>query len=219
MKNENPGGQAGRTERRHGTSFTEAMFFMHSIARSHDIFQLTKEIPLIDIARQYGLELRKSGNRWVTRCPFHPDHNPSFYVFPDNRWCCFGCGVRGDAVDLVSRLMKLKPIEAAQLIARDFNLPVNRPATPEARRRVEEAARERELERAFAARVDETYRRLALLYRCIFRSLRTFEDYRQLSGLVHIQPVLEHVLDELVSRDLARRVEALRFARNWGWGA
>lgn len=39
--------------------------------------------------RKYGL------------CPFHNERTPSFYIFPDNRFKCFGCQVGGTAIDYV----------------------------------------------------------------------------------------------------------------------
>ena len=46
----------------------------------------------------------KSSRSWW-RCPFHPDQNPSFCVRKSGKtWACFGCGLSGDAVDLVRRL-------------------------------------------------------------------------------------------------------------------
>ena len=53
-----------------------------------------------------------SGRMWWL-CPFHPDRNPSFCVTPGfSVWKCFGCGVRGDAVDLVMKLRGVIFVEA-----------------------------------------------------------------------------------------------------------
>ncbi|HHW42529.1 MAG TPA: hypothetical protein GXX25_01730 [Desulfotomaculum sp.] len=188
---------------------------MSILPRVQNPFQIIREIPLPDVARRYGLELRRAGSRWVARCPFHDDSNPSLVLFPDGRWRCFGCQAHGDAVDLVARLLNLRPIEAARRICLDFGLPVDRPATPEAKRKAEEAARERQLEAAFKADLERIHQRLAMVHRNIFRNLRTFEDYERLSDLTHIQPVLEYVLDELTSRDPARQVAAWRYVRRW----
>jgi hypothetical protein len=43
-------------------------------------------------------------------CPFHNDTNPSFHTLPSkpdykDRWCCMGCGMRGDEADLMAGLM------------------------------------------------------------------------------------------------------------------
>lgn len=39
-----------------------------------------------------------SDKRHKAICPFHDDHTPSFAVYPDGRYHCFGCGAHGDAV-------------------------------------------------------------------------------------------------------------------------
>ena len=46
--------------------------------------------------------LRRVGDRWVGLCPL-PDHEektPSFTVYPDDHWWCFGCNRGGDVLDL-----------------------------------------------------------------------------------------------------------------------
>ncbi len=34
-------------------------------------------------------------------CPFHNEKSPSFYIFPNNRFKCFGCQVYGSSIDFV----------------------------------------------------------------------------------------------------------------------
>lgn len=47
----------------------------------------------------------RSGRRLWWPCPFHEDRNPSFCVKPGGRqWRCWGCGAKGDAVELARRL-------------------------------------------------------------------------------------------------------------------
>ena len=46
-------------------------------------------------------------------CPFHTENTGSFYV-RDNRFNCFGCGVKGDSIDFYGRLNNLKFYEAVQ---------------------------------------------------------------------------------------------------------
>lgn len=39
------------------------------------------------------------------RCPFHADKSPSFVLYPDNSFHCFGCGAHGrGAIDFVMKL-------------------------------------------------------------------------------------------------------------------
>ena len=41
--------------------------------------------------------LNKKGNSYVGECPFHPDNNPSFYVYPKKqRFACYVCRVKGN---------------------------------------------------------------------------------------------------------------------------
>ena len=55
--------------------------------------------------RIYGsfLKLRKTGDKYVGLCPLptHSDKTPSFTVFSDMRWHCFGCGAAGNIFQLV----------------------------------------------------------------------------------------------------------------------
>ena len=43
--------------------------------------------------------LRRSGASLKANCPLHDDGTPSFVVFPDGKWRCFGCGKHGDVLD------------------------------------------------------------------------------------------------------------------------
>lgn len=70
-----------------------------------------------DVAEFYGLKVNRYGK---TVCPFHNDRNPSMKV--DKRFYCFGCGEKGDAVDLASKLFGISLKDAAIKIARDFGI-------------------------------------------------------------------------------------------------
>jgi len=64
-----------------------------------------KAIPLADLCRDYGIELKPQGKDLVGRCPFHEDGSPSFVVTPGkNLWHCLGaCGSGGDTIALVMK--------------------------------------------------------------------------------------------------------------------
>ena len=52
-----------------------------------------------------GRRGERSGRRLWWRCPFHEDQNPSLCVKQGGRqWRCWGCGLKGDAIELVRRL-------------------------------------------------------------------------------------------------------------------
>ncbi len=182
---------------------------MKSIPYSSDIFQLVKEISTADLARRYiGINLNKRGSRWTGHCPFHEDRkSPSFVIYPDGGYKCFGCQVHGDGVDLVGRALGIKPLEAARQIARDHGIPLpddTPQARREARRRMAETQWKARVENVIKANIEQAYKEVALMHRAAFRQ-----------GLVHIEVILNDVLDELMSRDKSRQVQAYRYAKRW----
>jgi hypothetical protein len=64
-----------------------------------------KNYPIEDL---YQGELRQVGGRLQGLCPFHEEKTPSFFIFPDNHFYCFGCQEHGSAIDF---LMKTKNID------------------------------------------------------------------------------------------------------------
>ena len=49
----------------------------------------------------YGVELRKNGKSSKGLCPFHEEKTPSFTVFSNKSFYCFGCNKHGSAFDFV----------------------------------------------------------------------------------------------------------------------
>ena len=82
-------------------------------------------VPLRQAAEHYGLRVLPNG---MTCCPFHEDRNPSLKLNEDY-FFCFGCGAKGDVIDLVARLFDLSSYEAAQRLAADFGLDPKPPTT------------------------------------------------------------------------------------------
>jgi len=61
-----------------------------------------KQYPIEDL---YDGQLKKTGRRLTGLCPFHKESTPSFFIFPDHHFHCYGCGEHGDTIAF---LMKLK---------------------------------------------------------------------------------------------------------------
>lgn len=53
--------------------------------------------------RRAGISLEQYGTRWRAPCPFHTEQDPSFVVYPDGGFHCFGCGAHGSAKDIQKR--------------------------------------------------------------------------------------------------------------------
>ena len=90
----------------------------------YDTVKASVSVP--EAARAYGLTVTRHN---MTRCPLHDDRHPSLKLNPDFYYC-FGCGARGDVIDLVAKLFDLSPYEAARKIAEDFGIDPDKP--PEA---------------------------------------------------------------------------------------
>ena len=96
-------------------------------------------------------QLRKTGGRYMGRCPFHEERTPSFSVNPVEKfYYCFGCGAKGDLITFVRETEQLDFAGAIEWLADRFNLQIEyEETTPQqdARRR----RRERLLELLHAA--------------------------------------------------------------------
>lgn len=60
---------------------------------------------------------RENGRTWHTVCPLHGDTNPSFVVYPDGHFHCYGCGAHGDVIDLYSALHRVSKAAAIEALA------------------------------------------------------------------------------------------------------
>jgi DNA primase len=71
---------------------------------------------LADFCSSRGIKLKRSGSdgTLVSLCPLHDERTPSFYVYPDEHFCCYGCGAHGDVLALCSKLDGLTVVQAAK---------------------------------------------------------------------------------------------------------
>ena len=76
-------------------------------------------INLVTVAESLlGPPAKREGRRLLWSCPFHDDHHPSFGIdLKWNRWRCWTCGIGGDAVDLVKRVLGGTFPEIALIVA------------------------------------------------------------------------------------------------------
>lgn len=68
--------------------------------------KLTKEeIEKLRNVRIHNLLSKKDiGKRVIIRCPVHDDSTPSFNLYPDNTFFCFGCRISGKgAIDFLEK--------------------------------------------------------------------------------------------------------------------
>jgi DNA primase len=69
--------------------------------------------------------LRKVGNRYTGRCPFHDERTPSFSVDPvDKQYYCFGCQRGGDAIRFVQDTENLDFVGAVEWLGERYGVEV-----------------------------------------------------------------------------------------------
>lgn len=60
---------------------------------------------LADVVRSFGVRLEPVGNKLRGLCPLHNDRSsPSFYVFEDEHYFCFGCRAYGHVQDFIAAM-------------------------------------------------------------------------------------------------------------------
>lgn len=80
-----------------------------------DFEAVRREYPLEDVVSK-AVQLRKAGGNKVAVCPFHPDKNPSFVLFKDQTYHCFGCGAHGDVIDFVAGTQHLSIADSIRFL-------------------------------------------------------------------------------------------------------
>lgn len=82
---------------------------------SDDMIEGAKQVPIEDLINR---PFRVSGQRKVFKCPLplHEEKTPSFFVFEDNHYYCFGCHQSGSSIDFVMKTQGLTFPEAVKFL-------------------------------------------------------------------------------------------------------
>lgn len=87
------------------------------------IKEVKEKVDILQVAEYFGLKLNRA-NKCV--CPFHKEKTPSFSISSDRQiFHCFGCGVGGDVITLVSNLLHISNLKSAKTINDIFCLGVD----------------------------------------------------------------------------------------------
>lgn len=97
-------------------------FKKHTGRINDQMIQEARDTDIEEVA-SYHLELKRSGQNFVSLCPFHNEKTPSFYLFTkNNRFKCFGCGASGDPISLVMQLHNLDFVNSILFLTRHENV-------------------------------------------------------------------------------------------------
>jgi DNA primase len=77
-----------------------------------DFKAIKAAIPLASFIMNFT-NLRQNGSVWKGSCPLgtHSDTTPSFNVYADNHWHCYGCNQTGDIFDFAKTVLDISPRE------------------------------------------------------------------------------------------------------------
>ena len=83
-----------------------------------DADKVKERLDLVELIGEYIQLLRAGSANFKTRCPFHNEKTPSFYVSKERQmWHCFGCGEGGDHFTFVQKMEGMDFPEALKLLA------------------------------------------------------------------------------------------------------
>ena len=79
---------------------------------------------LLEVLSENDIILHESGEKWVAHCPFHKgDREPSFTVYPNNTYYCFGCRVWGNPVKFLVDFKGMSAEAAILEVGQDYAFP------------------------------------------------------------------------------------------------
>jgi len=92
------------------------------------IEDLLVRVDIVDLIDSH-VPLKKAGNSYKARCPFHTEKSPSFSVNRKKQFYhCFGCGAGGNAVSFLMEFSHLDFVEAIEDLASFVGIDVPREA-------------------------------------------------------------------------------------------
>jgi DNA primase len=158
--------------------------------------ELKQHIDLTSVVENSGVELRRSGTRQIGLCPFHCEKTPSFFVFDNNRYHCYGCGAHGDCIDFIMKLHGLSFKDALKHLGIEQG-----PITPKIKRDIERRKRRAELlkqfrdwEQQYGTYVSELWFQTKRLMKSGIPEI----DLELYTPLFHMLPVWEHHREILI---------------------
>jgi len=107
---------------------------------------LNSKVDLVSLVENQGVALKKRGNLFEGRCPFHDDDTPSFKVNPQTQhYHCFGCGEHGYASHFLKKHKNMSGVEAIQYLAELTHTPLEESKVAKLRYDIAQAIKTRDI--------------------------------------------------------------------------
>jgi hypothetical protein len=109
---------------------------------AHFIAELRSRVSLTSLVGRDVAKLERDGRRWKACCPFHGEKTPSFTIYEDGHFHCFGCQAHGDAISYIRQRDDLDFPAAVAALAAEAGMSMPDGTVPDpARQRPAEARR------------------------------------------------------------------------------
>ncbi len=179
---------------------------------SKDVFEKVKEqVSFIEVAKAYGIQNKKKGSHYIALCPFHCEKTPSMVLYKDG-FKCFGCGAAGDVISFVSKLLGLKPMDAAKDIIHHCGLPIamDKPEKPKRKKRYSQA----DFLKALEAWRDRTFAIYVLWYKVISEAIQGMTmDMPSFKSLIEMRADLDTITEWQISDKFEDVYKAYKFTK------
>lgn len=86
---------------------------------------LIERVDIVEVVSS-RVQLKKAGANHTGLCPFHDEKTPSFHVYADGHYHCFGCGAHGTTIGFLMDVDALTFPEAVEALADMLGLEVPR---------------------------------------------------------------------------------------------
>lgn len=89
--------------------------------------EIKEKVSLVDEMEKRGISFKTSGSNLKCVCPFHPDTDPSLYVYLHNEdgyesFNCFGCDEGGSVIDYIMAAEEISIAEALKYFSENYSL-------------------------------------------------------------------------------------------------
>jgi hypothetical protein len=96
------------------------------------IEQIKRNLPILDVADEFGLKMKRSMRSHFILCPFHGEKTPSCSLVPNtdstkDYFHCFSCGAGGNQINLFAKLNDMTNKQAISFLAKRFGLSKSHP--------------------------------------------------------------------------------------------
>ncbi|MCT4585415.1 MAG: DNA primase [Peptostreptococcaceae bacterium] len=88
--------------------------------------EIKSRINIVDVVGRY-VSLKKAGNNYKGRCPFHNEKTPSFIVSEQKQiYKCFGCDEGGDVIRFVMKVENIDFMDSLDILGKEINIDVKK---------------------------------------------------------------------------------------------